>query len=102
MGDLDSDAKKSVHDPKAGRTKTWSEVQGVHDGIVYYETVDKGEELVALGKLRFCTKDELIRSLADAGFTVERVYGDWDRRSAGPQTRELILKLAPVKRALIG
>jgi hypothetical protein len=30
-------------------------------------------------------------SLANAGFALERVYGDWDRRPASPTTRELII-----------
>jgi SAM-dependent methyltransferase len=69
------DAKRSVADPKAGRIETWSEVQDIQDGIVLYTIhylfVDTGEDLVAPSKLRFRTKDEIIRSLADAGFTVE-------------------------------
>jgi hypothetical protein len=87
--------KKSVDDPKAGRIETWSEVQDVQDGIVsytiHYLFADSGEELVAPSKLRFRTKDQLTRSLVDSGFTVEYVYGDWDRRFAGPKTRELIV-----------
>jgi SAM-dependent methyltransferase len=89
------DVKKSVTDPTAGRIETWSELQDVQDGIVsytiHYLFVDTGEEVVAPSKLRFRTKDELTTSLASAGFAVERVYGDWDRRSAGPQTSELIV-----------
>ncbi len=45
-------------------------------------------------QLRFRTVEELARSLADAGFAIERVYGDWDRRAAGPATRELIVVAA--------
>ncbi len=30
-------------------------------------------------------------SLAGAGFTVERVFGGWDRRPPGPATRELVV-----------
>ena len=37
---------------------------------------------------------ELTRSLVTAGFAVERVYGDWDARPAGPSTRELIVVAA--------
>ena len=88
-------AKKSVDDPMAGRIETWSEVQDVQDRIVWYTIhypfIDTGEELGAPSKLRFRTKDELTGSLADSGFTVEYVYGDWDHRSPGPKTRELIV-----------
>jgi len=41
--------------------------------------------------LRFRSEPELVASLADAGFAVERVYGGWDRRPASPTTRELIV-----------
>jgi SAM-dependent methyltransferase len=92
------DDKRAVDDPRAGRIETWSEVQGVQDGIVsytiYYRFVDTGEELVAPSELRFRTMDELTRSLTDAGFTVERIYGDWDHRPAGPKTGELIVVAA--------
>jgi hypothetical protein len=30
-------------------------------------------------------------SLAGAGFTIERVYGDWNRGPAGPTAAELIV-----------
>jgi hypothetical protein len=46
---------------------------------------------VSEGRLRFRSQAELTQSLADAGFAAERVYGDWDRRPAGPRTRELIV-----------
>jgi hypothetical protein len=46
---------------------------------------------VAPSALRFRGEAELARSLGDAGFAVERVYGDWDRRPASPTSRELIV-----------
>ena len=73
----------------------WSEVHDLRDGIVsytiHYAFAATGEELVSPIELRFRTEAELTQSLRDAGFTVERVYGDWDRRPAGPTTRELIV-----------
>jgi hypothetical protein len=70
----------------------------VRDGIVsyanHYGFAATDEELVPPNRLRFRTAEELTRSLADAGFAVERVYGDWDCRSAGPTTRELIVVAA--------
>jgi len=77
--------------PAAGRVETWSEVHDVRDGIVsytnHYAFASTGEELLSPTKLRFRTLEELTRSLAGAGFAVERVYGDWDRRPAGSTTR---------------
>ena len=85
----------SAEDPTAGRIETWSEVDAVRDGVVSYRNhylfAATGEELLSRGELRFRSEDELRRSLADAGFAIERVYGDWDRRPAGPTTRELIV-----------
>jgi hypothetical protein len=92
------DARGSADDPTAGRVDTWCEVHDVRDGIVsctnHYAFAATGEELVSPNRLRFRTQAELTQSLADAGFAVERVYGDWDRRPAGPTTRELIVVAA--------
>lgn len=89
------EARWSADDPNAGRVDTWTEVHDVSDGIVtctgHYAFAATGEELVSPNKLRFRTERELAQSLADAGFAVERVYGDWDRRPVGPTTRELIV-----------
>ena len=67
----------------------------MNDGIVSYENhyvfAATGEEIVVQNQLRFRTDEELTRSLAGAGFVVERLYGDWDRRPAGPTTPELIV-----------
>ena len=82
-------------DPVAGRIETWSDVRDVRNGIVTYENhyvfAATGEALVSEGRLRFRSQAELTQSLADAGFAVERIFGDWDRRPAGPTTRELIV-----------
>jgi SAM-dependent methyltransferase len=92
------DARWSADDPVAGGVDTWCEVHDVRDGIVsctnHYAFASTGEELVSPNRLRFRSEDELTQSLADAGFTVERVYGDWDRRPASPITRELIVVAA--------
>jgi SAM-dependent methyltransferase len=75
------EARWSAIDPTAGRVETWVEVDDVQDGIVsctnHYVFAATGEELLSPIKLRFRTEKELTRSLADAGFVVERVNGDW-------------------------
>jgi SAM-dependent methyltransferase len=92
--DWTAEARRSVNDPTAGRVDTWSEVQDVGDGIVSYSThyafAATGETVVSPIKLRFRSKEELTQSLVRAGFTVERVYGDWARRPATATTPELI------------
>jgi hypothetical protein len=94
VGELDP-GRWWVDDPAAGRIDTWTEVHAVADGIVsctnHYVFAATGEELLSPTRLRFRTIEELTESLAGAGFAIERVYGDWDRRAAGPATRELIV-----------
>ncbi len=85
-----------VHDPVAGPIETWIEVDDVSEGVVsyaiHYAFAATGETLVAADqRLRFRSETELTESLADAGFTVERVYGDWDRRPADPTNPELVV-----------
>jgi SAM-dependent methyltransferase len=90
--------RSTVNDPDAGRIEIWSEVHDVVDGIVsytiHYAFEANGEELVSRCDLRFRSLTELHASLAGAGFAIEHVYGDWDRRPAGPTTRELIVVAA--------
>jgi len=57
---------------------------------VPYRFLATGEELVSENELRFRTRTELTQALTRAGFTVERVFGDWDRRPPGPGSREMI------------
>ena len=91
-------ARRSVVDPAAGRVEVWSEVHELRDGVVsyanHYAFAATGEDVVSTARLRFRSVEELTGSLADAGFLVERIYGDWDRRPAGPRTRELIVVAA--------
>jgi hypothetical protein len=99
------EARRSVDDPIAGRVETWSEVHDVREGIVsyaiHYVFAATREELVAPSRLRFRSEEELTKSLADAGFTLERVYGDWDRRPAEPTRPELIV-IAAVQNSFAG
>ena len=49
-----------------------------------------GEEIVSTATLRFRTADELRTSLAGAGFTVERIFGGWEREPVGDGDGELL------------
>ena len=49
------------------------------------------EELVSPFALRFRTEELLRQSLTSSGFSVETVFGDWDRRPSGQGERELIV-----------
>jgi SAM-dependent methyltransferase len=73
----------------AGPVDAWSEVVAVDGEVVsytnHYRFVATGEELVSHAQLRFRSEATLRRTLGEAGFFVERVYGDWDRAPAGPE-----------------
>lgn len=77
-----ADHVTSVVDAVAGPIDWWTEVHDVRNGIVryanHYRFATTGDELVSETRLRFRTLDELTRSLTEAGFTIERVDGDWD------------------------
>ena len=57
---------------------------------VHYRFLATGEELVSDNELRFRSRAELTQDLTRAGFAVERVFGDWDRRPPGQGTPEMI------------
>jgi hypothetical protein len=52
---------------------------------VHYRFPASGEELVSANELRFRTRSELTQDLARAGFSVQHVFGGWDRRPARPE-----------------
>lgn len=66
-----------------GEMETWLELVSVGENRVRFEGhnvfLETGEVLVAPSELRFRTLEELTRSLTDSGFTVERVYGNWNK-----------------------
>ncbi len=89
------DSARTADDPTGGRFEWWYELTEVlAAGALVRSEVHyrfrSGEELVSQNELRFRTRPELAENLAGAGFEVERLYGDWDRRPAGPGTPELI------------
>src|ERR1700733_159108 len=89
------DSARRADDGAGGRFEWWYELTEVlGDGALVRSEVhyrfQSGEELMSENELRFRARPELARDLAEAGFEVERLYGDWERRPAGPGTRELI------------
>ena len=71
--------------------ETWLEVVEVSDGRVLMEGhnvfTSTGEKIVAGSELRFRSESELTASLISTGFTVEHVYGTWDRDPFVPTSR---------------
>jgi SAM-dependent methyltransferase len=70
-------------DPPHGPMECWLELVSVGRGRVRFEGHNvftaTGEVVVASSELRFRSLAELTDSLFSFGFTVEHVYGDWDR-----------------------
>ncbi len=50
-----------------------------------------GSELVSTEDLRFRTEEELRSSLGAAGFTIEQIYGGWDRGPVGSPDGEFLV-----------
>ena len=80
-------SRRRVEDAVVGPVEVWFQDPEVDGDLVRYEIhylfARSGEELVSHAELRFRTQAELNRSLSDAGFSVESVFGDWDCRPAG-------------------
>ena len=91
-------SRRRVEDEVVGPVEVWFQDPKVDGDRVRYEIhylfARSGEELVSHTELRFRTRAELIRSLSDAGFSVECVFGDWDGRPADAASRELIFVAA--------
>ena len=89
------DAAVTVRDSLVGAIQTWTEVDAVADDVVsvtnHYRFLATDDDVVSSARLRFRSEAELRATLAAAGFAVDRLYGDWDRRPASADTRELIV-----------
>jgi SAM-dependent methyltransferase len=70
-------------DSPSGPMESWLGLVSVGEGQVSFEGhnvfLAAGEDVVVKSELRFRTLEEFRRSLADSGFIVEHVYGDWSR-----------------------
>lgn len=85
--------RKAV-DPVVGKLETWSEPIKIDGKKVtfkgHYLFTKTGEELISIDELIFRTKKEIIQSLEKAGFSVESIFGDWDRRPVTIKSPEMI------------
>ena len=87
--------KRIIRDSRYGRIESWTEVTNVEGDVVYAvghrRLLESNEELVSPFALRFRSEELLRQSLISSGFSVENVFGDWDRRPSGPGEPELIV-----------
>ncbi|MEA2974970.1 MAG: hypothetical protein QOF19_490 [Alphaproteobacteria bacterium] len=90
-------SSRKVNTP-SGKVEMWYQLTEVKDSRVLYEIhylfADTGEELVSVNELRYRSQDDIAKSLTNAGFSVENIYGDWDGRPADPTTTEMIFVAA--------
>jgi SAM-dependent methyltransferase len=88
------EASRQRLDTPLGAVDVWSDLTEVVGDLVHYDIhyrfASDGEELISSNVLRFRSQAELERSLADAGFEVRDVFGDWDRSAVGARSPELI------------
>ena len=88
------EATHEQFDSPNGPMECWLELVSVGDSRVHLvgHNVFKatGEVVVASEELRFRALPELIDSLVKAGFTVEHVYGDWDRGPLSVTSRAMV------------
>lgn len=81
-------------DTADGPLECWVDGVSVDEGRVQFvaHTVftTTGEEIIAQSTLRFRSQQELTKSLQEAGFTVQHVYGGWNREDVTPRNPLLI------------
>jgi SAM-dependent methyltransferase len=81
-------------DSPHGPMECWLELISVGNDLVRFEGHNvfstTGEVVVASSELRFRSLAELTDSLIDSGFTVEHVYGDWDRGPFASTSRVMV------------
>jgi SAM-dependent methyltransferase len=77
-----------------GPMECWLELVSAGNGRVRFEGhnvfTSTGELVVASSELRFRSLAELSDSLIDAGFTIEQVYGDWNRGPVSSTSRVMV------------
>ncbi len=87
-------SRKKINDPVAGEVDVWTEILEYKDDRIttelHYLFTKTGEELLSRNELKFRTHAEISQSLSEAGFSVENVFGDWDRSPASAESPEMI------------
>jgi SAM-dependent methyltransferase len=90
-----SDRKRTIPNSPYGPIESWTELTTVDDEVIHAvghrRLIDSGEELLSPFALRFRSEELLRESLTASGFSVEIVFGDWDRRPSLPGEQELIV-----------
>jgi SAM-dependent methyltransferase len=92
-------SRRTVEHPAHGRVEAWNEVDhDVATGVVIYRTLYRlsdGMVLSADSRIAFPGKDEVERSIGEAGLAVERWLADWAGGAWSPDALEIIPIGAP-------
>ena len=74
-------APRRVTDPKLGPIDWWYKLLEIKDNRVRYQLcfhfINSNETVISTDELIFRSQEELTKSILDAGFKVEKIYGDW-------------------------
>jgi ubiquinone/menaquinone biosynthesis C-methylase UbiE len=93
-----ADSRRQVKLPDGRQVTATIDVDAVTDNVVSFTiryAFSDGQALASTGDLRFRTEAELRSSLMAAGFTVEQIYGGWNREPIGAGDGEfLVIALA--------
>jgi len=90
-----ADSQRRITLPDGRVVAAWTDVTAVQDGgavsFAHHYTFPNGEELLSTATLRFRTEDQVRSSLQDAGFSIERMYGGWQREPVGRGDGEFLV-----------
>lgn len=85
---------RRVRLPDGSSVEVWDEVtevlDGTTDGTMHFRFAD-GTEVLSRARMRWRSETLLRRTLADAGFDVEQIYGGWAREPVGSPDGELLV-----------
>ncbi len=89
-----AESRRGIRLPDGSMVTAWTEVTAVTGTVVYfticYQFFD-GLTLESTGALRFRPEDEVRSTLSDAGFSVEQIYGGWNREPVGAPDGEFLV-----------
>lgn len=93
----EENSRGTLDHPRGGTFESWVQVVDRSEGTDSYVMAHQGHTILPDGDhlwtdetLRFRSQAEIETSLADAGFTIERRWGDWERNPLTPERREMI------------
>jgi len=87
------DSRRRISLPAGAEVEIWTEVMSAHAGAVTFthHYVFSDSELQSTSTLAFRSESELRESLARAGFTIEHIFGGWNREPAGAGAGEFVV-----------